>query len=86
MDIALGVGMGTALPAPGQVFEALLWPGLEFLLYTAFVPVLLPHLREAFADHRFITALWWVILSSCRSPYGAYHVAAMRKPNGDARS
>jgi hypothetical protein len=35
--IALGLGMGTALPAVGPVFEALLWPVLVLLLYTAFV-------------------------------------------------
>lgn len=55
--IALGLGMGTALPAMGPVFETLLWPVLVLLLYTTFVQVPLLHLREAFADRRFITAI-----------------------------
>lgn len=55
--IAVGLGLGTVLPAAGPVFEALLWPVLVALLYTTFVQVPLLHLREAFADHRFITAI-----------------------------
>lgn len=55
--ITLGLGMGTAVPAVGPIFEALLWPVLVLLLYTTFVQVPLLHLREAFADHRFITAI-----------------------------
>lgn len=55
--IALGLGMGSLWPAVGAWFEALLWPVLVLLLYTAFVQVPLLHLREAFADHRFIAAI-----------------------------
>lgn len=55
--IALGLGLGSAWPAVGPVFEALLWPVLVLLLYSAFVQVPLLHLREAFTDHRFIAAI-----------------------------
>ncbi len=55
--IAMGLGVGTAWPAVGPWFETLLWPLLVLLLYTAFVQVPLLHLREAFADHRFIAAI-----------------------------
>ncbi len=55
--ITLGMGIGIALPAVGPVFEALLRPVLVLLLYATFVQVPLLHLREAFADHRFITAI-----------------------------
>lgn len=55
--IALGLGTGMAWPAAAPWFEALLWPALVLLLYAGFVQVPLLHLREAFADHRFIAAI-----------------------------
>lgn len=55
--IVLGLGVGSPWPAAGPWLEALLWPVLVVLLYTTFVQVPLLHLREAFADHRFVAAL-----------------------------
>lgn len=55
--IALGLFAGTAWPALGPWFETLLWPMLVLLLFVTFVQVPLLHLREAFADHRFISAI-----------------------------
>lgn len=55
--IGAGLGLGSAWPAVGPVFETLLWPVLVLLLYAAFVQVPLLHLRAAFADHRFIAAI-----------------------------
>ncbi|MFN3545371.1 MAG: bile acid:sodium symporter [Thiobacillus sp.] len=55
--IVLGLVLGSAWPAAGPWLEALLWPVLVVLLYTTFVQVPLLHLREAFADHRFVAAL-----------------------------
>ncbi|MDZ7591153.1 MAG: arsenic resistance protein [Rubrivivax sp.] len=55
--IALGLGAGSALPTLGPWLEALLWPTLMALLYATFVQVPLLHVREAFGDGRFLSAV-----------------------------
>lgn len=55
--IVLGLLMGLGWPGLSGLFEALLWPTLMLLLYATFLQVPLLHLREAFADHRFIAAI-----------------------------
>jgi arsenite transporter len=52
-----GLLVGSGWPRVNHPFEALLWPTLMLLLYTTFVQVPLLHLREAFADHRFVAAV-----------------------------
>lgn len=55
--ILAGLLAGSFWPAAHPAFEALLWPALMLLLYATFVQVPLLHLREAFGDHRFVTAV-----------------------------
>lgn len=57
--VAIGVGaaIGRSWPAAGATFEAALWPVLALLLYATFVQVPLLHLRNAFADRRFVAAV-----------------------------
>ncbi len=55
--IIVGLLWGSAWPGAAPVFEALLWPALMLLLYVTFLQVPLLHLREAFLDHRFVTAV-----------------------------
>lgn len=55
--ILLGLSSGTAWPAIKPGCEALLWPGLILLLYSAFVQVPLLHIRAAFADYRFVVSV-----------------------------
>ena len=52
-----GFLVGTTWPGVGPIFETLLWPTLMLLLYATFMQVPLLHLREAFTDHRFVTAV-----------------------------
>ena len=52
-----GLLVGSAWPRVNHPFETLLWPTLMLLLYATFVQVPLLHLREAFADHRFVAAV-----------------------------
>ena len=52
-----GLLMGSGWPGVNHTFEILLWPTLMLLLYTTFVQVPLLHLREAFADHRFVAVV-----------------------------
>ena len=52
-----GLLAGSAWPGIAPSFEALLWPALVALLYATFVQVPLLHLRDAFRDHRFVTAM-----------------------------
>lgn len=52
-----GLLVGNAWPGVGPTFETLLWPTLMLLLYATFMQVPLLHLREAFTDHRFVTAV-----------------------------
>ncbi len=52
-----GLLVGSGWPRVNPPFEALLWPTLMLLLYATFVQVPLLHLREAFADHRFVAAV-----------------------------
>lgn len=54
--ILAGLLSGSLWPGMQGTFEALLWPLLMLLLYASFVQVPLLHLREAFGDHRFLTA------------------------------
>ncbi|MDM7456289.1 MAG: arsenic resistance protein [Tepidimonas sp.] len=55
--IAAGLLVGGAWPHIAPVLEACLWPTLALLLYATFVQVPLWHVRDAFRDHRFITAM-----------------------------
>ncbi|MFN4262191.1 MAG: arsenic resistance protein [Thioalkalivibrionaceae bacterium] len=55
--IAVGLAVGLAAPGVGPLFDTLLWPVLGALLYVTFVQVPLLHLREAFADLRFVATL-----------------------------
>ena len=55
--IAVGLGLGSAWPAAGPIFKALLWPALILLLYATFVQVPLLHVAAAFRDHRFVAAV-----------------------------
>ncbi|MFC3607967.1 bile acid:sodium symporter [Stutzerimonas tarimensis] len=55
--IAGGLLLGSLWPGAALAFESLLWPALMLLLYVTFVQVPLLHLREAFADHRFVAAV-----------------------------
>jgi ACR3 family arsenite efflux pump ArsB len=57
LAILAGLLVGSAWSGVGRSFEALLWPSLMVLLYTTFVQVPLLHLRDAFRDHRFVTAV-----------------------------
>lgn len=54
--IAAGLAGGARWPSMAPVMEALLWPTLALLLFATFVQVPLWHLREAFADRRFMVA------------------------------
>ena len=55
--IMLGLLAGSLWPGIGHFSEWLLWPALMLLLFATFVQVPLLHLREAFADHRFVLAV-----------------------------
>lgn len=54
--IFCGLITGAAFPGSGAIVEPLLWPVLALLLYATFTRVPLSHLREAFADSRFLAA------------------------------
>ena len=54
--IVCGLALGAFLPTRVGVLELLLWPVLGGLLYTTFTQVPLAHVRQAFADPRFIAA------------------------------
>ncbi len=54
--IIAGLLAGSIWPGLGTLLERMLWPTLMLLLYASFVQVPLLHLREAFRDHRFVTA------------------------------
>jgi ACR3 family arsenite transporter len=55
--IVAGLGLGSAWPALGATFETLLWPVLATLLYATFAQVPLLHVRDAFADRRFVLSV-----------------------------
>ena len=57
LAIGLGLALGSALPRVARDLEVLLWPALALLLYATFVQVPLLHLRQAFGDRRFVTAV-----------------------------
>lgn len=52
--IILGLFLGMKFPHQSSFLELALWPLLGGLLYTTFTQVPLAHLREAFADSRFM--------------------------------
>ncbi|MCS6995486.1 MAG: arsenic resistance protein [Casimicrobiaceae bacterium] len=54
--IGAGLGLGSVRPTLREPFEALLWPALALLLFATFLQIPLLHLREAFADRRFLSA------------------------------
>ena len=55
--IALGLDAGKAWPGAAAGLEVLLWPTLMLLLFATFAQVPLLHVREAFRDRRFVTAV-----------------------------
>jgi len=55
--ILAGLLVGSLWTSTHAVFETLLWPSLALLLFATFVQVPLLHVREAFADRRFVTAV-----------------------------
>lgn len=55
--IISGLALGVRVPGVGPLFDTLLWPVLGALLYSTFVQVPLLHLRDAFRDLRFVSAL-----------------------------
>ncbi|MFN4236624.1 MAG: arsenic resistance protein [Vogesella sp.] len=55
--ILAGLLVGSLWPSTHAVLETLLWPTLALLLFATFVQVPLLHVREAFADRRFVTAV-----------------------------
>jgi len=57
LAIGLGLWCGSRWPGLGPWLEGMLWPTLMLLLFTTFVQVPLLHLREAFADGRFVAAV-----------------------------
>lgn len=57
VGIVLGLSLGSLWPDMAHWGEWLLWPALMLLLFATFVQVPLLHLREAFADHRFVMAV-----------------------------
>jgi ACR3 family arsenite efflux pump ArsB len=54
--IGLGLVVAARWPAMQAPFEAALWPVLALLLYATFAQIPLLHVREAFADGRFMAA------------------------------
>lgn len=55
--ILAGLGVGSAAPEQGPLFEGMLWPALGLLLYATFTQVPLTRLPAAFRDRRFIAAV-----------------------------
>ena len=55
--ILAGLTLGNIAPWMGSILEYLLWPALVALLYATFVQMPLLHVREAFRDHRFVSAV-----------------------------
>lgn len=55
--IAAGLAVGTLLPGLDSAFELAIWPLLAFLLYATFCQVDVLHLRTAFTDVRFTSAV-----------------------------
>ena len=56
LAITLGLSAGIIFPDQSGILELVLWPVLGVLLYTTFTQVPLAHLRDAFADARFMAA------------------------------
>ncbi len=54
--IAVGLGLGIAVPALTDRLDALLWPALVLLLYVTFTQIHLAELPAAFKDTRFTAA------------------------------
>jgi ACR3 family arsenite transporter len=57
LAIALGLGLGSVVPAVAGPFEAALWPVLGLLLYATFTQVPLAQLGEALRDRRYMGAV-----------------------------
>lgn len=55
--LLIGIGVGSLLPGSGSMLEKLIWPLLAILLYATFLQVPLLHVREAFSDRRFVSAV-----------------------------
>ena len=55
--IGMGLVVGTAWPAMGSVFEAMLWPTIALLMLATFLQVPLLHVRDALKDRRFAGAM-----------------------------
>ena len=53
----IGILVGGLIPGSGSLLEKLVWPLLAMLLYATFLQVPLLHVREAFADRRFVSAV-----------------------------
>jgi len=56
LAVACGMGVGAVLREGASVLEALLWPALGLLIYSAFTQVPMLRLREAASDARFMAA------------------------------
>lgn len=54
--IAVGLGVGTAVPEGTSLLELLIWPTLGLMLYTVFTQVPISGMREAARDVRFFSA------------------------------
>ncbi|MCW5938822.1 MAG: hypothetical protein KF884_05250 [Fimbriimonadaceae bacterium] len=52
-----GLAVGGAWPGLAKPFEVLLWPVLAALLFVTFLQVPLLHVRDAFRDRRFVSAV-----------------------------
>lgn len=57
--LAIGTGLvaGTAWPSAGPALEALLWPAIALLMLATFLQVPLLHVRDAWRDRRFASAM-----------------------------
>lgn len=73
--ILCGLLIGSAFPDGVAAWEAALWPLLGVLLYTTFTQVPLAHLREAFAESRFLAAA--VLGNFVALPFAAWGLAAL---------
>lgn len=73
--IFCGLFIGSAFPDGVAAWEAALWPLLGVLLYTTFTQVPLGHLREAFAEPRFLAAA--VLGNFAVLPLAAWGLAAL---------
>lgn len=52
-----GITLGSLFPGAAALLETLIWPVLAVLLYATFLQVPLLHVRQAFRDRRFVSAV-----------------------------